>query len=170
MGHIQKGHAIAFADLDRDGDQDVYAVMGGAVEGDIFSNALFENTSKSNENSWITLELKGAKANTSAIGARIKIIVTQTDGQTRQIARTIGTGGSFGSGSLQAEIGLGKAKEIQLVSIGWPNAEQTTETYRNLSINKSYQIVEGKQPKVLNREPVAFRKMHEMENENKVGV
>ena len=164
MRHIQKGHAIAFADLDRDGDQDVYAVMGGAVEGDIFSNALFESTSKSNDNSWITLELKGTKANTSAIGARIKIVVTQMDGQTRQIMRTIGTGGSFGAGSLQAEIGLGKAKEIQLITIEWPNAQQTKETYRNLSINKFYRIVEGEQPKVLSREPVAFRKMHGINN------
>ena len=78
--------------------------------------------------------------------------------------RTIGTGGSFGAGSLQAEIGLGKAKEIQLITIEWPNAQQTKETYRNLSINKFYRIVEGENPKVLSREPVAFRKMHGINN------
>ncbi|MEM9024015.1 MAG: FG-GAP-like repeat-containing protein, partial [Bacteroidota bacterium] len=37
FGHIQKGHGIAFADLDRDGDQDIYQVMGGAFEGDNFT-------------------------------------------------------------------------------------------------------------------------------------
>ena len=132
--------------------------MGGAVEGDNFANALFENPAKKDENSWITIELEGRTANRSAIGARIEIIIRQIDGQNRKIARTIGTGGSFGSGSLQAEIGLGKAKQIQELSIKWPNAQQTTETYNNLAINKFYHIVEGKPPVVLDREPVPFRK------------
>ena len=30
FGHIQKGHAVVFADLDHDGDQDVFEQMGGA--------------------------------------------------------------------------------------------------------------------------------------------
>jgi hypothetical protein len=29
-GHLQKGHGVGFADLDNDGDQDIYIVMGGA--------------------------------------------------------------------------------------------------------------------------------------------
>ena len=33
-GHLQKGHGVAFADLDNDGDQDNYAVIGGAFSGD----------------------------------------------------------------------------------------------------------------------------------------
>ena len=158
MGHIQKGHSIAFADLDRDGDQDVYAVMGGAVEGDNFANALFENPAVKDENSWITIELEGRIANRSAIGARIEIIVQQADGQNRKIARTLGTGGSFGSGSLQAEIGLGKSKKIRELTIKWPNAQQTVETYNNLAINKFYHVIEGKPPVVLDRSPVPFNK------------
>ena len=43
FGHLQKGHGIAFADFDNDGDQDVFAEMGGAYPGDAFMNALFEN-------------------------------------------------------------------------------------------------------------------------------
>ena len=30
FGHLQKGHGIAFADFDNDGDQDVFAELGGA--------------------------------------------------------------------------------------------------------------------------------------------
>ncbi|HWN94216.1 MAG TPA: VCBS repeat-containing protein, partial [Methylomirabilota bacterium] len=30
FGHLQKGHGIAFADFDGDGDQDIYEVLGGA--------------------------------------------------------------------------------------------------------------------------------------------
>ena len=29
FGHLQKGHGIAFGDLDNDGDQDIYEVIGG---------------------------------------------------------------------------------------------------------------------------------------------
>ena len=34
FGHLQKGHAVVFADLDNDGDQDIFEQMGGAFPGD----------------------------------------------------------------------------------------------------------------------------------------
>lgn len=43
FGHLQKGHGAAFGDLDRDGDEDIYMVMGGAYQGDRFTSLLFEN-------------------------------------------------------------------------------------------------------------------------------
>ena len=43
FGHIQKGHGISFADIDNDGDQDIYIVLGGAYDGDFYQNVLFEN-------------------------------------------------------------------------------------------------------------------------------
>src|SRR5204862_1866704 len=30
VGNLQKGHAVSFADLDNDGDEDIYIKMGGA--------------------------------------------------------------------------------------------------------------------------------------------
>src|SRR5205085_6390713 len=33
-GHLQKGHGIAFADWDRDGDLDIFLESGGATPGD----------------------------------------------------------------------------------------------------------------------------------------
>jgi hypothetical protein len=158
FGHIQKGHALAFADLDRDGDQDIYAVMGGAVEGDVFPNVLFENPDGWHKNNWVTFELEGKTANRSAIGARLELIAEQPGGRSRKITRTVGTGGSFGAGSLQQEIGLGQAIQIQHLRIIWPNAQRTTETYRELAPNRVYHIVEGEGPKVLDRPPVPFRK------------
>ena len=53
FGHLQKGHGVAFADLDHDGDQDIYQVVGGAVEGDTYRNVLFENPGHGN--SWVKL-------------------------------------------------------------------------------------------------------------------
>ena len=43
FGHLQKGHGIAFADVDNDGDQDVFEKMGGAYQADRAYSVLFEN-------------------------------------------------------------------------------------------------------------------------------
>ena len=154
-GHIQKGHSVAFADFDRDGDQDIYSVMGGAVEGDVFPNVLFENPGHGNQ--WITLHLEGRTANRSAIGARIALTVRQPDGSTRPIHRTVTTGGSFGAASLQQEIGLGRATRIDTLRITWPTAAAPTQTVTDLDVNQTLRIVEGESPEGLDRPPVPFR-------------
>jgi hypothetical protein len=141
FGHLQKGHGIGFADLSGDGHQDIYANMGGAIEGDTSPNALFLNPGS--ENSWVTLRLEGRSANRSAIGARIRVRVTDGGGETRFINKTVSTGGSFGSNSLQAEIGLGRVDLIDELTIVWPDRERTTDVFRNLEVNRIYRIVEG---------------------------
>jgi len=143
FGHLQKGHGIGFADLDRDGDQDVYAVMGGAVEGDAFPNALFENPNPSPENAWVALKLEGRTANRSAIGARIRITVEDRSGERRVIYNTVSTGGSFGASSLQQEIGLGPGARIVELRVTWPNRQRTVEVHSDLAVNRHYLVVEG---------------------------
>ncbi len=118
FGSIQKGHGIAFGDLDNDGDQDIYANMGGAYSGDVYQNILFQNPGFGNR--WITLRLEGVRSNRSAIGVRVHVVAQQEDGKLRQIHRVVGTGGSFGSSSLQVEIGLGRAVRIARMEIHWP--------------------------------------------------
>jgi hypothetical protein len=146
FGHLQKGHGIAFADLDNDGDQDIYAVMGGAYEGDVFQKALFENPGFGNR--WITLRLEGVRSNRSAIGARIRVTVDTGAGE-RDIHATVSTGGSFGSQSLQQEIGLGQAAAIKAVEIRWP-ATGITQTFRDVPMDRFMRIREGdQQPQVL---------------------
>ena len=66
FGHLQKGHGVAFGDIDHDGDQDVYQVMGGAFEGDLARNTLFENPGHGNE--WVILSLEGKTSNHSGMG------------------------------------------------------------------------------------------------------
>ncbi len=158
FGHIQKGHALAFADLDRDGDEDIYEVMGGAYQGDVFPNVLYENPGAWKQNAWLRITLEGRTANRSAIGARLELVVEEQGGKARKIARTVSTGGSFGAGSLQQEIGLGPASRIKSLRITWPNAAQTSETYEGLDVNRYYHIVEGEVPQVLGHAPVPFRK------------
>ena len=158
FGHIQKGHSVAFADFDRDGDQDVYSVMGGAVQGDVFPNVLFENPGHGHH--WITLHLEGQTANRSAIGARISITARMPDGRTRTLHRTVSTGGSFGASSLQQEIGLGDATRIDTLRITWPTTERPTQTFTDLDVDQTLRIVEGEAPVPLDRPPIPFR--HDM--------
>ena len=135
FGHIQKGHGVSFADLDNDGDQDIYAVLGGAYEGDNYPNVCFENPIF--ENNWVILNLEGVQSNRSAIGTKLKLDLDNG----RTIFYTINTGGSFGSNSLQAEVGLGQSKMIQTLTIIWPNSD--TQIFNNVAVNKKYKLSEG---------------------------
>ena len=118
VGHLQKGHGVAFADFDLDGDLDMYHVLGGAVSADIYPNALYENQGVASD--WLQIKLQGITANRSAIGARIRI--RKHDGE--MIYAQVSTGGSFGASSLVQHTGLGKAPSEVEVSIAWPGSHQ----------------------------------------------
>ena len=138
FGHIQKGHGVAFADMDNDGDQDIYCVIGGAYEGDVSQNVLFENPN--DQNNWITILIEGTQGNRSAIGARIKLTLPSG----RNIHRTVGTGGTFGSSSLQQEIGIGKANKISTIEIQWPKKDGQVQIFKNIAKNQIIKIIEGR--------------------------
>ncbi len=143
FGHVQKGHAVSFGDIDNDGDQDIFCVLGGAFEGDVSQDALFYNPA-GNKNNWLVLELKGTKSNRSAIGARVKARLVDEGGNKRDIYRVVSTGGSFGASSLQVELGLGKATKIDFIEIQWPNREQTLSRFEDVEVNQFLRILEGK--------------------------
>ncbi len=140
-GHIQKGHAIAFADIDNDGDQDIYMVTGGAVEGDRFRNVLFENTTN-NGNNWIKLKLEGVKSNRSAIGAKIRIKVKLPDGGFQNFYHVVNTGGSFGSNPLLVSAGLGNAVSIEEIEIKWPDKKNSSQFFKSVKMNTLMTIKE----------------------------
>lgn len=152
IGHIQKGHGVAIADIDNDGDQDIYVTVGGAFEGDISNNVLFKNAGNSNH--WITIELEGKTCNRDAIGAKIRVN-TLENGQKRQIYTTVGTGGSFGSSSLRQEIGLGKAEKIESVEIFWPKAGLAPTVITNAGMDAAWRIREGDPA----AQPVSWKKI-----------
>lgn len=137
-GHLQKGHGVSFADLDNDGDQDVYVVMGGAFPGDTAHNCLFQNPGSTNR--WLRLHLEGVRANRAAIGARIHVLLETPNGP-RSIHRTLGTGASFGANPLRQEIGIGDATRIVAVEIQWPGSG-TRQRLEGLQPNHAYRITE----------------------------
>lgn len=154
FGHLQKGHGVAFGDLDRDGDQDIFLQIGGFFPGDGFSNALYENPGHGNN--WITIKLIGTQSNTAAIGAKIKILIEDQIGN-RSIYATVNSGGSFGSSSLQQEIGLGNADYIKYIEVYWPSTG-TTQRFIDVPMNSRIEIHEGDSSfKLLNKSAFLLR-------------
>ena len=138
-GELHKGHGVAFADIDNDGDEDLLTEIGGAVPGDSHAFRLFENAG--NDNGWISFRLIGARSNRAAIGARIKVTVEE-GGRLRSIYRTVGSGGSFGASPLRQHVGIGKATRIVEVEIWWP-ASNTRQHFTNVPKNQFLEIKES---------------------------
>jgi hypothetical protein len=140
-GHLQKGHGIAFVDLDNDGDEDVVLNVGGAVPGDNYDDALFANPGGSGNN-WISVKLVGVKSNRAAIGARITVTLGRAGGASPLRMREVTSGGSFGANSFVQHIGLGRATVIDTLEIWWP-ASKTRQTFRQVPVNRFLEIREG---------------------------
>ena len=139
FGHLQKGHAVVFADLDNDGDQDIFEQMGGAFPGDGYSNVLYENPGFGNH--FLTIKLVGVDSNRSAIGARIHAKIVE-NGERRSIYKHVNSGGSFGANPLRQTIGLGKAEKIERLEIFW-HTTGLTQTFHNVPLDQFIQITEG---------------------------
>lgn len=140
FAHLQKGHAVSFADLDNDGDADVFEQMGGAYHGDEYRDLLFENPGFGNH--WISIKLVGQSSNRAAIGARIHVRVTE-NGKSRSIFRHVNSGGSFGCNPLRQTIGLGKAERIDVLEIYWPMTDRT-QTFKAVDVDRFVRILEDK--------------------------
>ena len=139
FGHLQKGHGVAFGDLDNDGDQDVFEQMGGAQPGDGYRSVLYENPGFGNH--WVTVRAVGVRSNRSGIGARIRADVIE-GGVRRSIYRYVNSGGSFGANPLRQTIGLGKATRIEELEVFWPSTG-LTQTFRQVPVDRTIQVVEG---------------------------
>ena len=140
VGHLQKGHGVSFADIDNDGDQDIYIEMGGAYPGDAYQNSFFLNPGQ-NTNRWICLTLEGTTSNRAAIGTRVKVSFKE-NGISRSVYRDVNSGGSFGASPLRREIGLGQATIIDEIEIHWHGSNKV-QIFKNIKPNQFIKIVEG---------------------------
>ena len=138
-GHLQKGHGVTFADLDNDGDEDVYTVMGGAFTGDVARNVLFENPG--NRQRWINLHLEGVKANRPGIGAQVRVVVRTPSG-TRSLHRRVGAAASFGSTPRRLHVGLGDAVALESIRITWPGSG-TVQELKDVPLDRTIKVREG---------------------------
>ncbi|MEX0289206.1 MAG: CRTAC1 family protein [Flavobacteriaceae bacterium] len=132
-GHISAG--TANADLDNDGDLDLYVSNWGgeAEENDCYFN-------RSDKNNWVKFQLKGTVSNSYGIGSWLRLYLKDGGVQTRFFIRETGYGSQ---NSTEIHFGLGKAEEIVKIEILWPNGQ--VQAAYNLQPNRVYQCLEGKE-------------------------
>ena len=141
VGHLQKGHGIAFGDFDADGDQDLLVNLGGAARVDRFQPALFRNPGNGNQSLEITLV--GLESNRAGIGARI----TATLSDDTTVYRTVTSGGPFGASPLRQHIGLGANPGIKTLTIDWPSGSR--DLFEDVPVSEHLLIEEGGDVQVL---------------------
>ncbi len=138
-GEIHKGHGIAFADLRRNGQEDIVSEDGGAVPAEKHTLRLFQNPG--NGNDWINVHLVGVKSNRTAVGAKIQMSVQNAGSVTRSIWRTVGETSSFGGNPTEQHIGLGPAAKIVSLDVFWP-ASGTHQHFADVDKNAFIQVKE----------------------------
>ena len=154
VGHLQKGHGISIGDIDNDGDNDIYAQLGGLYPVDAFGNALFLNPGFGHH--WLTIDLVGTKSNRSAIGTRVRLVVRDAAGE-RDIYSHVSSGGTFGANSLRQEIGLGDAEAIRSLEVYWPLTDET-QVFTDVKLDQFVRVVEGRDElEILDWPRVAFK-------------
>jgi hypothetical protein len=139
-GHLQKGHGVSFADLNCDGNLDIFTVLGGGFPGDRGYSALFQNPGHGRH--WLKIKLVGTRTNRAAIGAKIRVDFAVPDGPVRSVHRTVGNNGSFGGNSLVETIGLLDCTQVNTLTITWPTSK-TVQTFHKLPADQMIIVTEG---------------------------
>ncbi|MCS7024882.1 MAG: FG-GAP-like repeat-containing protein [Bryobacteraceae bacterium] len=130
-----KGHGVAFADLDEDGDLEIFAQLGGHYPGDHAYNALYRNL-RANQNHWLAVELRGIRSNRYAIGAKLTL---RAGGQT--LYREVKGSEGFGATNpYRQHFGLGAATRVEQLTVEWPSG--VIQSQQNLKPNQVIVITE----------------------------
>ncbi|WP_299886315.1 FG-GAP-like repeat-containing protein [uncultured Lacinutrix sp.] len=129
-------YSAAFGDYDNNGWLDViYANNQNGNQ----TNALFRNTGTGNN--WVKINCSGTNSNNSAIGAKVRIKSTINGNEVWQTRKIVSSSGYCSQNSYTQHFGLGNATIIEALEITWPIG--TVETYNNLNINTTHNVIEG---------------------------
>jgi len=101
--------AIISGDYDGDGATDVLITQNHGP-------AVLLRNEGGNKNNWLRLALKGLNDNKSAIGTKVEVFA----GANRQKFEIYGSSGYLGQNSTDIVVGLGQAKQADVVRMLWP--------------------------------------------------
>src|SRR5215471_17707365 len=124
-----KGHGVAFVDLEEKGSLDLFAQLGGHYPGDHTYNALYRNL-KANQNNWLEVDLRGVKSNRFAIGAQL----TVKAGDLLVYREVKGSEGFGATSPYRQHFGLGRKATIDSLSIRWPSG--VTHEFKAVAVNQ----------------------------------
>jgi hypothetical protein len=130
-----KGHGVAFVDIDNDGDLDMFAQLGGHYPGDHAYNAFYRNL-KGNQNNWLEVDLRGVKSNRFAVGAQL----TVRAGGLLVYREVKGSEGFGATSSYRQHFGLGKQTKIDSLEIRWPSG--VIQRFTDLEVNRIIAVQE----------------------------
>src|SRR5579871_5912727 len=108
--HLEAPRAIITGDYDNDGATDLLITQNHGP-------AVLLRNEGGNKNHWMRLALKGLNDTKSAIGTKVEIF----SGGNRQKFEIYGTNGYLGQNSPYLTVGLGEAKEADIVRMLWPS-------------------------------------------------
>jgi hypothetical protein len=106
---LKEPRAIITGDYDGDGATDLLITQNHGP-------AVLLRNEGGNQNHWLRLSLKGLADNKSAIGTKVEVFA----GGNRQKFEIAGSNGYLGQNSPYLTVGLGDAKEADIVRMTWP--------------------------------------------------
>ena len=125
----------AGADIDRDGDIDVFAANWS---GDDVNNQFFRNDSSGN---WISLQLEGVVSNRQGVGAKVKTTTGEGDTAKTQIKSLWLNMGYASMSEPVMHFGLGNENKTQTIEITWPSG--AVDRHENVAGGRRYLVIEG---------------------------
>jgi hypothetical protein len=125
---------LATGDLDGDGRPEIVIVNMNERP------TLLKNSGP--RGNWLAVSLTGTRSNRSAIGARVTIEA----GGRKQMSEVTGGGSYYSQNSLTQYFGLGKAAQVDRITVRWPNGE--SQMFTTVQANRTIRITEGRETPV----------------------